>query len=140
MSALAPLVLSEPQTNRVTTWVSEDPSIALWGITRVELASAIERRAREGSLSAGQRRVALRRVKRLCDSAHEVTDLFTVRSLAATLLARHSLRTADALQLAAALVVAEGNPGGALTFVVLDRRLAEAADREGLEVLSWPPM
>ena len=46
----------------------------------------------------------------------------------------HPLRAADALQLGAALVVAE-NRTAPLTFVTFDRRLAEAAEREGFEVL-----
>ncbi|HVT09687.1 MAG TPA: hypothetical protein VHO67_19635 [Polyangia bacterium] len=53
------------------------------------------------------------------------------------LLARHPVRAADAEQLGAALVVADPDPA-ALTMVVLDRRLADAAVREGLDVLTAP--
>jgi hypothetical protein len=42
----------------------------------------------------------------------------------------HALRAADALQLAAALLVSEGNPGS-LEVVTLDDRLLDAARREG---------
>ncbi|MGB3551121.1 MAG: hypothetical protein WA993_10545 [Candidatus Binatus sp.] len=46
----------------------------------------------------------------------------------------HSLRAADALQLGAALVAADGDPQS-LELVTLDRRLADAARREGFPVL-----
>jgi hypothetical protein len=46
----------------------------------------------------------------------------------------HALRAADSLQLAAALVAAEHDPRS-LRFVALDHRLAEAARREGFEVV-----
>ena len=42
----------------------------------------------------------------------------------------HPLKTADALQLAAAVAVAEDEPG-LLGFVSFDARLNEAAGREG---------
>ncbi|MSP25454.1 MAG: hypothetical protein EXR75_09875 [Myxococcales bacterium] len=67
----------------------------------------------------------------------EVTAHVSVRALALTLLARHELRSAGAAQLASALLISESDPSS-LTMVCLDRRLAEAAEREGLRVLSWP--
>ncbi len=109
----------------------------LWGLTRLELVSAIERRAREGALSSTLRKEALARVERLANAAHEMTDLSAVRARANSLLARHALRAADATQLGAALLVSDPNPAS-LTMVVLDRRLADAAEREGLNVLTWP--
>ena len=42
---------------------------------------------------------------------------------------------ADALQLGAAIVAAEGEPAS-LEFATLDRRLADAAAREGFQILS----
>jgi predicted nucleic acid-binding protein len=47
--------------------------------------------------------------------------------------ARHALRTADAIQLASATVAAEGVDS--LDFVCFDRRLALAATTEGLRVV-----
>jgi predicted nucleic acid-binding protein len=46
----------------------------------------------------------------------------------------HPLRAADALQLGAALFAADGDPQS-LELVTLDRRLADAARREGFPVL-----
>lgn len=50
------------------------------------------------------------------------------------LLRLHPLRAADALQLAAALVLAEHDPR-TLPFVTLDERLALAAEQEGFELM-----
>jgi predicted nucleic acid-binding protein len=135
-SALLPTIVKEPGSELVDAWLREDDSVCTWGLTRVELASSIERRAREGRLTAAQRKDALRLVADLCAAATEVLELEPVRGRAQALLARHSLRAADALQLGAAITVAESGLRG-LAFVCLDRRLAEAASREGFEVLSW---
>lgn len=136
-SALAPLVVPEAGTDLAAEWLRSDPEIILWGWTRIELASAVERRSREGRLSRAGRRAALQRIERLANEAHEVLDLPAVRALATAVLARHQLRAADAGQLGAALLVADPLPSS-LSMVVLDHRLADAAEREGMDVLSWP--
>ncbi len=101
------------------------------------MVSAIERRAREGRLSAAHRSAALREMNAFADAGNEVTDLLAVRSKSTALLARHPIRAADAAQLGAALVLADPDPS-TLTVVVLDRRLADAAVREGFDVLTTP--
>jgi hypothetical protein len=53
-----------------------------------------------------------------------------VRSTAARLLRVHPLRAGDALQLAAAVLIARGQPAE-LPFLSLDERLNGAASREG---------
>jgi len=134
-SALVPLVIAEPQSERVRGWLEEDSSIVTWGWTRVELVGAVERRYRQGSLTRLQRRACLEQFASLAVRWDEVTDLHSVRSRAIPLLARHSIRAADAAQLGAALLVSEDDPSS-LRFMCLDERLAEAADREGLVVVS----
>jgi predicted nucleic acid-binding protein len=136
-SALLPLIVEEQGTPLALEWLREDPDVMLWGLTRLELSSAIERRSREGRLRAAERASALRVANRLADDAHEIVDLAAVRARATAVLARHPLRAADAAQLGAALLVADPEPAS-LTMVVLDRRLAAAAEREGLLVLTWP--
>ena len=63
-----------------------------------------------------------------------VGPLERVRQVAIRLLRVHPLRTADALQLAAAVVASEDRPR-TLDVVTLDARLALAARREGFAVL-----
>lgn len=111
--------------------------IATWAWTRVELTSAIERRAHHGELTREARQAALAHIAELASDWDEVADLQAVRRRALTLLARHPLRAADAAQLAAALFVAEDDPAS-LVFVCLDERLATAAEREGFPVLLDP--
>jgi predicted nucleic acid-binding protein len=135
-SALVPALIEGPGSDLVDEWLGSDDTVCTWGLTRVELASAIERRAREGSITSAQRRAALKLAQDLAAAATEVLDVEAVRVRAVMILARHSLRAADALQLAAALMVAEGGFAG-LPFVCLDRRLADTAAREGFDVLTW---
>jgi len=63
-----------------------------------------------------------------------MAEVASVRSEAERVVETHPLRAADALQLGAALVAADGEPE-TLELVTLDRRLAEAAVREGFPVL-----
>ena len=134
-SALVPLAIAEQQSAKVRSWLDADATIVTWGWTRVELASAVERRARLGEISRLQRRAALDRFAELAEYWDEVVDLIAVRSRALALLARHPLRAADAAQLGAALLVAGDDPA-ALTFVCLDDRLGLAAEREGMRILT----
>ncbi|MCY4220523.1 MAG: type II toxin-antitoxin system VapC family toxin [Thiotrichales bacterium] len=133
-SALVPIVITEPDSERVRTWLSEDHHIVTWAWSRTEIISAIERRARDGSLSRPQRREALQRFDAFAGSWDEVTELLAVRSRANALLARHPLRAADAGQLGAALLIQE-QLAEVLTFVCLDHRLSTAAERESLRVM-----
>ncbi|MCY4285443.1 MAG: type II toxin-antitoxin system VapC family toxin [Thiotrichales bacterium] len=133
-SALVPIVITEPDSERVRTWLSEDHHIVTWAWSRTEIISAIERRARDGSLSRPQRREALQRFDAFAGGWDEVTELLAVRSRANALLARHPLRAADAGQLGAALLIQE-QLAEVLTFVCLDHRLSTAAERESLRVM-----
>ena len=134
-SAIIPLVISESESPLVRSWAGRDPAIVTWAWTHVELVAAVERRAREGAIAPEVRREALKRFSQLADAWDEVADLLPVRRKAIQLLARHPLRAADSAQLAAALVAAESDPA-AMVFVCLDERLAEAAEREGFQILS----
>jgi uncharacterized protein len=130
-SALVPLVVAEAETPSMRALLEEDQEIVTWALTSVEFASAIERRARQGELGPVVRRQALARLRQLWD---EITSVEVVRRRALGVLARHELRAADAVQLGAALAIAD-EIGGPVAFVCLDARLADAADREGLHPL-----
>ncbi len=134
-SALVALVVAEPRTEEMRGLLTDDPGVVTWAWTSVELASAVERRARQGELGRSQRREALDRFDEVTRAADEVSDMLAVRRRARLLLGRHPLRAADAGQLAAALLIAAEEDAGKLGFVCLDERLAEAADREGLAAL-----
>ena len=71
---------------------------------------------------------------RAWDGWSEITNVELVRRHAERLVESYPLRAADALQLGAALIAAEGDPTN-LELVTLDRNLADAAEREGFAVL-----
>ncbi len=128
-SALVPLCVQETTTARARALARKGPLVT-WCMSQVEIASAVERRAREGALSVDGRALALRSLSDLSNSWTEITAVEAVRERAIRLLATQPLRAADALQMAAALV-ATGDRPSVHDFICLDQRLREAALREG---------
>lgn len=114
--------------------LAEDKELVVWWGTELECVSAIGRQERGTVLDGVQVEGALRSLTDLQQRWIEVQPVGSVRTTARRLLRLHPLRSADALQLAAAIVCAEGEPG-VLPFVCLDKRLADAARREGFTVL-----
>lgn len=133
-SALIPLCWEEAQTAAVRGLLDEDADIRVWWGTRVECASTIMRLVRQGNMDGAAEARVRACVASLFDGGDEVAPAEEVRLRAERLLGPYPLRTADALQLAAALAWARERPTG-MGFVCLDRRLREAAHREGFEVL-----
>ena len=130
-SALVPLLLQQPQSKRVRHELEEDDELVVWWGSAVECASAIARLHRDGHLSAAAERDARSLLDVLRKSWFEVQPGDAVREQAMRLLRVHSLRAADALQLAAALEWAGAPPEGG--FVTFNERLLEAAQREGFD-------
>jgi uncharacterized protein len=132
-SAVIALLAGETALQRMRELLNEDPEILAWWGTPVEIASALARREREGLLTAEQVAAGLRTARQLADSWHEIVPSDAVRRSAERLLRVHPLRAADSLQLAAALIGADHDPG-TLEIVCLDERLTSAARREGFLV------
>lgn len=140
-SAVVPLLVDEPTTDAVRAVLEEDPTMLVWWGTELECVSAIARLERQGDLASDATVVALQRLEALAGGWHEVQPVESVRRAARRALRVHSLRTADALQLAAATIGSEGQPAS-LDIVSLDDRLSDAARREGfalLELTADPP-
>jgi predicted nucleic acid-binding protein len=129
-SAVIPLVVPETATAALQRLYEADPVVLAWWATEIECTSAIARRQRLGQLRDDVADEAFSRLNALRLAWHEVEPSDEVRESAKRLLRVHDLRTADALQLAAASFVAEGRPS-TLEFVSLDERLVAAARREG---------
>ena len=134
-SALIPLVVTERATARVERWLRQDPAVVVWMLTRVELLSALARRRREEPAAARRLAGARREVLSAWSRWSEVTAIEAVRQHAERLVESHPLRSADALQIGAALVVGDGHPD-TVEFVTLDERQATAAEREGFQILT----
>jgi predicted nucleic acid-binding protein len=109
--------------------------MVVWWASEVECVSALARRQREGALAPPAFSRAVLTLNELAEAWTEVASQTRLRTLAIRLLRTHPLRAADALQLAAALVVAGDRPA-ALPFVSADRKLLDAADAEGLAVVA----
>jgi predicted nucleic acid-binding protein len=133
-SALVPTFLEETSTPDVKSWQTTDPGVTIWMMTRVELISAIARKKRERPELAAVLNHAIRNVLEAASTWVQISDAAATRIHAERIVMEHPLRAADALQLGAALVAADGDPQS-LELVTLDRKLAEAARSEGFPVL-----
>ena len=133
-SAIVPIVINEPTTPAVLALLRQDPHLAVWWTTEVECMSAITRRERDGALEHEEVVTATRRLAALSTAWDEVQPGTRLRDAANRLLRVHPLRAADALQLSAAVTMADEDPR-TLPFVTLDSRLARAAEREGFPVI-----
>ena len=105
----------------------------VWWGTPIECTSAIARRERDDALTVADASICIDRLRALASAWHEILPEEPVRGLALRLLRVHPLRTADSLQLAAAIIASEHQPA-TLEFVSLDTRLNDAASREGFPV------
>jgi predicted nucleic acid-binding protein len=128
-SAVVPLLVYEEHTEGALRRLRQDPEMAVWWGTAVECASALARLERDGA-PADRVADAFARLDALAEAWSEVEPHDDIRSTARRLLRVHPLRAADALQLAAAYLVAEGRPA-TLEVLTLDDRVRLAAVKEG---------
>ena len=133
-SAVVPLLVVEETTAAALEWLAQDAAIVTWWGTRMECVSALARRAREGALREADVVDAIGRLDMLAQAWVEVLPGDTLRRTAVRVLRSYPLRAADALQLAAAIAGAEGDPE-ALPLLSLDDRLTDAASKEGFPIV-----
>lgn len=132
-SAIIPLCLKEASSEVVKRLVKADEDMVVWWATRVECLSALSRRGREGILPVDAELKAKGILSALCGECSEVQPSEFLRQRAERLIMVHPLRSADAFQLAAALIWAQETPEGH-DIVSLDQHLREAALKEGFSV------
>lgn len=133
-SAIVPLCVQEPHSGTVQAILIEEPAIVVWWGTRTECLSALMRQVRAGGLTPPDERAARHVLQTLMQTWTEMQPSEALRNTAERLLTVHSLRTADALQLAAAIQWCQGFTTGQ-GFVAFDRQLREASYREGFTLL-----
>src|SRR4029453_5329397 len=109
-SAVIPLLVPEVMSASTQKFFGADPIIVAWWATEIECTSAIARRQRIGQLREEVVTEGLARLSALCAGWHEVEPSDEIRESAKRLLRVHDLRTADALQLAAAFFAPEARP------------------------------
>ena len=119
-SALVRLVVPEAETEALRTWLATSPrTLVSCDLTRTELARAARRVAPSRSL----------RVRAVLE-AISLTRVTTATFEVAGRLDPEGLRSLDAIHVAAALDLGDDLEG----FVAYDRRLAEAAEANGIAV------
>ena len=132
-SALVPLLVTEETTNLRQGEYNIDPWAVVWFGTLAEIESSLVRRQRDGQLSVSGEAAARKRLSEITVQWTEVIPTNEVRARAIRLLRVHTLRAADAFQLAAALVFCREQPQH-LPFLTADQRLRTAASLEGFPV------
>ena len=136
-SALVPLLVAETTSARAEALLRNATRALVWWGTSVELRHALGRRLREGDLLPADLRAVEARLGVVLTEMETVAPSADLRTLAESLAFSGTLRSADALQLAAGLTIATDLSLDA--FVTFDRRLAEAARARGLSVLTQDP-
>ena len=133
-SALVALIVEESTSAERRALLRQDHRIVTWWGSWIECASAVNRIHREGGMDRTELGQSLEQLQALAATWLEVRPLERVRRRALRLLRVHPLRSADALQLAAALIASEEEPAS-LDVVTSDARLSAAAQQEGFLVV-----
>ncbi len=133
-SALVPLCVQQ-QPSPAVRQLLEQHEIAVWWATSVEMRSAFERLLRMGQLTVPEHVAAGVRLERLRRGWRELQPSEALRSRAETFLLSYPLKSADALQLAAAWMWCSGQPQN-YVFISGDVQLLEAARQVGFQIVA----
>ncbi len=133
-SAIIPLCVTEKYSELMKELLVDDPMMAVWWGTYLECCSAFTRLRREGIIDIDGEQNARRPLNELRKVWTEIQPSQEVRDCALRIISTHSLKSADSLQLSAAIVWSGGNPRE-YNFVCLDKKLRSAAQMEGFEIL-----
>jgi predicted nucleic acid-binding protein len=132
-SSLVPLCVNQQATPDAAA-LNRQYSKVVWWVAPVEMHGAFARLLRMGQLTSNQNVGAMVRFEKLRANWREISPASELRDRAERLLDRFPLRSADALQLAAALAWASGKPG-TRKFISGDAQLLEAATQLGFQVI-----
>jgi hypothetical protein len=132
-SAIVPLCCSQAATAQGRRLRRELKRMVVWWGSPLEARSAFARLVRDGHMSAEERVAAVRLLSQLRVAWDEILPSEKLRSLAEDLPDAHTLRAADAAQLAAALVWCRERPKQR-PLVCFDDRLRTAASALGFSV------
>lgn len=124
----------EPGSARVREFLANHP-VATCRLSDVEIASALTRRCREGTLARHDLDRALAALRADIDSIAVVELTAEVGRTAIALLARHPLRAGDSIQLASCLYLRRQVTED-VRLLAYDARLNDAARGEGLTLVA----
>ena len=133
-SALVPLLINEPATERLKGIGEDEVQMCVWWGTPLECTAALVRRERGAAITADARDYGLAALAKLSELWFVIGPDAALREAAVRAVRLHGLTAGDALQLAAALEWAGGRPAGH-PLVTLDRELRAAARLEGFTLL-----
>jgi predicted nucleic acid-binding protein len=131
-SALVKRYVREQGSVKVRRLISRDVPAAS-RMSEVEVASALNRRARESAFSVAERDRALAALENDFPSILVVELTAEITARARALLQRHAIRGSDAIQLASCLYL-QLQLGEPITMIAFDDRLIDAARLEGLKI------
>ncbi len=129
-SAIAPLLWMEETSSERTKQLEQDTLMAVWWGTSVEVESALFRPSSNSEIDAVNTERARTRLAFLSNSWIEIQPTDSIREMAKRLIRVHGLRSADSLQLAAALGACGNHPKNQ-NFLTGDQDLKRAATKEG---------
>lgn len=109
-SAVVPLLVADRHSGKMAALYRKNPSLFVWWGTFIECVSAIARLERNQDLSTEAASGAIGQLEQLAIHWHEVQPVPSIRTTCQRLLRVHSLRAADSMQLAAALVLCDHQP------------------------------
>lgn len=107
---MVPVLVREPKTEVILSLLREDEGMTVWWITQIKCASALSRRLTEGTFDLWRFDQSVDRLAALLGEWTEEQPSREMRMLAEYFLVLHRLKTADALQLAAAFQWCGWNP------------------------------
>ena len=132
-SSVVPLCTTQSSTPVAKT-LSQQYGMYVWWAAPVEIHGAFARLARMGLLTPNGQVQALAVLDKIRSKWREILPSIEIRDRAEQLLDRFALRSAHALQLAAALAWASGKPT-TRTFISGDAQLLDAARQLGFKVV-----
>lgn len=135
-SAWVKRYVGEEGSQRINTWMNQDPLVASAALGVTEVLTTIVRKARAGELSRAERDQILDDVWLEFDAFAQVYHTPPVMKRAREVAFRYGLQGADTVHLASALWLEAHPPTeeDSLTMITSDRELAEAAEHAGLDV------
>jgi len=132
-SALVKQYLQEAGSKVVLELLKSGEKVYTASLTYAETHAAFSRRTREGRLTRETTKRLALRFDRDWESYDIVVLSENVFRLARQMLYRDPLRSADAIHLASALLLARTSPRSSWSFVCADGRLCDAAKSEGFQ-------
>ena len=133
-SAVVPLLVAEPATERCVRIWNEATSVASARLLYPEARAALARAERLDRLTGAQLAAAVAELDAMVDEVDIVELSADLARRAGDLAQEHGLRGYDAVHLAAALALANDD----LVVVTGDAELAAAAEAEGIAVAPTP--